>query len=168
VADPPGLTAPAARVVAVLGYSDGSTGELHRIGAARLLCASRAAGPEDVVLLTGWARRKGRLSEAELMLAAWPGATDRVVFDPRARTTAENAAQVAALARATGAREVLLVTSRWHARRATAFVRALLRGTAVRVAVACPDEPRSIRFLLHELWRWPLVPVQLLLVRHSS
>jgi uncharacterized SAM-binding protein YcdF (DUF218 family) len=170
VAGRPSLTAPASRVLAVLGYSDGSTRELHRIGAARLARAATEAHPDDVVLLTGYARRKGALSEAELMLAAWPSSTGRVICDPYARTTAENAAQIAALVRTTGAREVILVTSRWHARRAAAFVRALLRASDVRVTVVSPDEgdARSIRFLLRELWRWPLMPVQLLLVRRRT
>lgn len=166
MAEPAALTAPAAaRVVAVLGYSDRSAGELHRICSARVERAAADVRADDVVLLTGWARRKGALSEAELMLAAWPGATDRVICDPRARTTAQNAAEVAALTRATGAAEVILITSRWHAPRAAAFVRALLRGTGVPVTVVCPEEAWSIRFLLRELWRWPLVPVQLLLIR---
>jgi uncharacterized SAM-binding protein YcdF (DUF218 family) len=164
VADPSALTTPAVRVVAVLGYSDGSTRELHPIAAARLERGATEAGPDDVVLVTGYARRKGALSEAELMLAAWRGSTDRVVSDPHARTTAENAAEVAALVRKTGAREVVLVTSRWHARRAAAFVHVLLRGTGVKVTVLDVDEGRSLRFLMRELLRWPLMPAQLLRV----
>jgi hypothetical protein len=43
--------------------------------------------------------------------------------------------------------------------------RLLLRGSGVRVAVVTPDEPRSLRGVLRELVRWPLVPIQALQVR---
>lgn len=149
----------------MLGYSSGRSQELHPICAARLEWAAREVGSDDAVVLSGWAGRRRRFSEAELMLRAWPGETDRVRCDPRARTTAENAAEVAAVARELGASEVLVVTSRWHAARAGAFVRSLMRGSGVRVMIAWPDEPRSARFWLRELWRWPLVPIQLARVR---
>ena len=156
---------PVGRVVAVLGYSDGRAEGLHRICASRLQRAALEARPDDVVVLSGWARRRGRRSEAELMLGAWRGPVERVVCDPDSRTTAENAARVVALVRSLDAREVLVVTSRWHARRAQTFFRLLLRGTDVRVAIACPEEPWSARRLVPELVRWPLVPVQSLRVR---
>lgn len=152
--------APVARVVAVLGYSDGRSEGLHRICASRLERAALEARPEDLVVLSGWARRQGRLSEAELMLRAWPGSADRVVCDSDARTTAQNAAHVVALVRSLAAGEVLIVTSRWHARRAATFFRLLLRGTRVRVRTTFPDEPWSARRLARELVRWPLVPIQ--------
>jgi uncharacterized SAM-binding protein YcdF (DUF218 family) len=153
------------RVVAVLGYSDRGGDSLHGICASRLERAAAEATPEDVVVLSGWARRRGRLSEAELMLRAWSGRADRVVCDHDARTTAENAAHVVAIVREVGAVDVLVVTSRWHARRAAAMFRLLLRGSGVRVAVVTPDEPRSLRGVLRELVRWPLVPIQALQVR---
>lgn len=156
---------PGCRIVAVLGYSTGQWEALHPVCAARVQHAAQAAGPADAVVLSGWAGRRKRQSEAELMRGAWPGPSDRLVCDRHARTTAENAALVAALARTVGAADVLVVTSRWHAARAGAFFRSLLRDSGVRVAVACPDEPRSARFWLGELWRWPLVPIQLARVR---
>lgn len=159
---------PARRVVAVLGYSDGRDEGLHRVCASRLEHAAALARPEDLVVLSGWARRRGRPSEAELMLRAWPGVRDRVVCDHDARTTAENAAHVAALARSFAADEIVIVTSGWHARRATAFFRLLLRGTGVRVSATFPHEPRSRRRMARELVRWPLVPVQALRVRRTA
>ncbi len=157
---------PGCRVLAVLGYSAGGAG-LHPVCAARLERAAAEAEDDDIVVLTGWARRKGRPSEAELMTRAWRGPSEHVVVDPSARTTAGNAAQVAALARRLGAGEVLVVTSRWHAARAGVFFRALLRDTGSQVTVVCPHEPRSLRWSLRELWRWPLVPLQLARERES-
>ena len=156
------------RVVAVLGYSDGRSTGLHDVCASRLARAAREARPDDVVVLSGWARRAGRLSEAELMLRAWRGTAARVVCDSDARTTAENAAHVVALVRSLGAREVVIVTSRWHARRAATFFRLLLRDADVSVSTASPDEPCSARGLARELVRWPLVPVQTLRVRRRT
>ena len=56
-----------ARVVVVLGYSDGGRGELHPVCAARLERAAEIATSEDVVVLSGWARVSGTHSEAALM-----------------------------------------------------------------------------------------------------
>src|SRR5207247_1499323 len=100
VAQPPQVTdAGVERVIAVLGYSQGRSDGLHRVCATRVERAALEARPEDVVVLSGWARRRGRLSEAELMLRAWPGPPDRIVCGSDARTTAQNAAHVVALVR---------------------------------------------------------------------
>jgi uncharacterized SAM-binding protein YcdF (DUF218 family) len=156
---------PAGRIVAVLGYSDGRSEGLHPICAARLECAAELAAAGDLVVLSGWARRRSRLSEAELMRSAWPGPSASVVCDEAARTTAENARAVASLARRRGAREVLVVTSAWHAPRARLLFRAALRGSGVRVEVAPAGEDRPLRPTLGEAVRWPLVPLQLALAR---
>jgi uncharacterized SAM-binding protein YcdF (DUF218 family) len=148
------------RVVVVLGYSDGGTGELHEVCAARLERAAEIATPEDVVVLSGWARVPGSTSEAELMRAAWRGAAREVVVDPDARTTAENMANALNDALRVGAREVVVVTSSWHAPRAKAALRWLLRQTGVKVRSASP--PGSSRqAALRELALWPLLPFQL-------
>jgi uncharacterized SAM-binding protein YcdF (DUF218 family) len=166
VAQAPQLNAPGGRrIVAVLGYSDRRSDGLHAVCASRLERAAAEATARDVVVLSGWARRRGRPSEAELMQSAWRGPSERVVCDHDARTTAENAAQVVAIVRDIGASEVLVVTSRWHARRAAAIFRVLLRGTGVRVAIAYPPEAWSAQRLLRELVRWPLMPVQALRAR---
>lgn len=152
--------APGCRVIAVLGYSKGRVDELHPICAARLARAEQEAAGAYAVVLSGWARRKGHRSEAELMDEAWHGGDGTVVRDSHARTTAENVAHVAALARAVGAAEIVVVTSRWHASRTRAFFRSLLRGADVRVRIVWPDERRSPLFVARELVRWPLVPFQ--------
>jgi uncharacterized SAM-binding protein YcdF (DUF218 family) len=155
-------------VVAVLGYSTGRAAELHPTCAARLERAVREAEGADAVVLSGWGRRGAGLPEAELMRRAWPGPAASLVCDGSARTTAENAALVAALAKELGAAEVRVVTSSWHAARAGALFRVMLRGSHVRVSVACADDPPSTRQRLGELTRWALVPLQLALARRPD
>ena len=148
------------RVVVVLGYSDGRGGELHPICAARLETAAEVATDEDVVVLSGWARSHETPSEAELMAAAWHGSSRELVVDPDARTTVENMANALDDVLRVGAREVVVVTSSWHAPRATAALRWFLRHTGVRVRSAVPAD-RSARASLRELTLWPLLPFQL-------
>jgi len=61
----------------------------------------------------------------------------------------------------TGAREVVVVTSRWHAARAKAAFRLLLWKKHVRVSAAFPPEPRSTVAMMRELALWVVLPVQL-------
>jgi uncharacterized SAM-binding protein YcdF (DUF218 family) len=153
------------RVVAVLGYSVGRPEGLHPICAARVAHAAEIVADGDVVILSGWARRPSSPSEAELMRRAWPAEPVPEVFDHRARTTAENAAAVARLAAEVGAREVVVVTSSWHAPRARLLFRAALRDSGIRSAVDPAPGGRPLRPLLGELWRWPFLPIQLVLAR---
>jgi hypothetical protein len=148
------------RVVVVLGYSDSGRGELHPVGAARLARAAEVSTEADVVVLSGWARVPGTRSEAELMAASWQGSARELVVDPDARTTVGNAANALDDIRRVGAREVVVVTSRWHAARSKAAFRLLLRGSCIRVVGAVPDEPRSLRASMRELALWPLLPFQ--------
>lgn len=147
------------RLVAVFGYSGRQAEELHPVCRERLTLAAAEARPGDAVLLSGWARRRHSAPEAELMARAWRGAPGTVVLDRDARTTYGNAVGTAATARRLGAREVVLVTSGWHGRRASALVRAALRDTGLSVRVA-PTKERGTRVArLRELLCWPLVPV---------
>jgi uncharacterized SAM-binding protein YcdF (DUF218 family) len=152
---------PPPRVIVVLGYSDGGRGELHPIGAARLERAAELSTSDDVVVLSGWARVPGTQSEAELMAAAWRGAARELVVDPDARTTVGNAMNALNDIVRTGAREVVVVTSRWHAARAKTAFRLLLWKKHVRVSAAFPPEPRSTVAMMRELALWVLLPVQL-------
>jgi len=147
-------------VIVVLGYSDGGTGTIHSICAARVARAAEIATPDDVVVLSGWARVPHTPSEAHLMEAAWDGAAREVVLDPDAQTTVGNAVNALNDIRRVGAREVVVVTSRWHATRAKAAFRLLLRGSDVRVRAAHPVEPFALRPALRELPLWLLLPVQ--------
>jgi uncharacterized SAM-binding protein YcdF (DUF218 family) len=155
--------APATRLVAVLGYSDRRTQGLHPVCAARLERAAAEAESASVVVLSGSARGRERVPEAELMRRAWRGPEATVLSDPRARTTAGNAASVAAIAERIEASEVVVVTSGWHAPRARALFRAQLRGSGIRLSFAPAAGPRPLRALVGEAVRWPLVVPQIAL-----
>lgn len=148
------------RIVVVLGYSDGGRGELHPVCAARLERAAEVTTSDDVVVLSGWARVPDTHSEAELMRAAWRGQAREVVVDPDARTTVGNMANAMNDVLRVGAREVLVVTSSWHAPRAKVALRWLLRSTGIRVRAATPPGG-SLRAALRELPLWLLMPFQL-------
>ena len=156
------------RLVAVFGYSARRTPELHPICAARLARAVSETRPGDALLLSGWARRRSRAGEAELMRRAWQGAAGRVVLDRSARSTYGNAVGAAALARTLGVTEVVLVTSGWHGRRASSLLRAALRGSGRRVTVAATSERGPIRTRLRELGCWPIVPLLAVLAARTG
>jgi uncharacterized SAM-binding protein YcdF (DUF218 family) len=145
------------RLVAVFGYSKGVAEELHPVCAARLALAATQSRPDDAVLLTGWARR-GSQTEAELMARAWQGSAASILLDRAARTTYGNAIGTASTARRLGAREVVLVTSGWHERRASSLLRAALRGSGLRITLATTSDRGSLGTRLRELVCWPVVP----------
>ena len=149
-----------ARVVVVLGCSDGASDELHPVCAARLARAAEVTTQDDVVVLSGWARVPDTHSEAELMRAAWRGTARELVVDPDARTTVENLANALNDVLRVGARQVVVVTSSWHALRAATAMRWLLRSTGIRVRTESPAG-RSTCAALRELTLWPLLPFQL-------
>jgi uncharacterized SAM-binding protein YcdF (DUF218 family) len=155
----------AERVVAVLGYSGRDTSRLHPICAHRLARAQELAADGETVILSGWARRNGGTSEAELMQAAWqaPGAV--LHGDRTAGSTAGNAANVAAAAVALGADELVVVTSGWHRPRTRILFRAALRGRPVRLRVESAPGPRPAAVVGRELACLAAVPFQLWRVR---
>ena len=154
-----GESADRVRLIAVLGYSERSGGTLHPVCAARLARAEReVVGPGDIVVLSGWAKRGAGVTEAELMARAWTGDPRRVILDCGARSTAGNAVGIARTVRRAGAREVVLVTSGWHARRAAVLVRAALADPSVNVTLATTDEPGGFRARVREVACWPAVP----------
>jgi len=146
------------RLVAVLGYSEGSGTELHPVCAARLARAESEATTDDVVLFSGWARRGLQNAEADLMASSWTAPTRRKLVDRGARTTLGNAIGVGRAARKLGVDEVVLVTSRRHARRAALLTRASLRGSGASVRVVAADAadlPSGVR----ELAAWTIAPL---------
>ena len=147
------------RLVVVLGYSGRGEG-MHEICAARLRRAELEAREDDVVLLSGWSRTRRRASEADLMADAWTGRGAEVRLDPGARSTLENAVGAARTAEELGAREVVLVTSGWHGRRAAALLDAALAGSDVEVVLVVTEERGSTRARLREIVCWSAVPVQ--------
>lgn len=149
------------KLVVVLGYSDGRGDGLHPVCADRLRAAASEAADADAVVFTGYGRRAGSESEAELMRAAWTGPATTLICEPEARITAENATRVAALARELGAREVVVVTSWWHRLRARLLFRARLRGSGAHVRVLPAGGSWTLRLLLREAAAFALLPVQL-------
>lgn len=148
------------RVVAVLGYSRNGDRSLHPICAHRLAHAEGIATGARAVVLSGWARRHAPAGEADLMRDAWRREDVPVVLDRSAQTTAGNAAAIARLARRLGAAELVVVTSRWHARRAGVLVRAALSGSGIRVSVSSPGGPRAPLLALRDLACTAAVPIQ--------
>ncbi len=142
------------RLVAVFGCSSWRGSELHPACALRLAYAAAEATPVDAVLFSG------RPVETELMAGAWRGVSARILLDPHARSTYDNAVALARSARELGVREIVLVTSGWHGGRAEALVRAALRGFEGRLHVATTDERGSLAHRCRELLCWTLVPLQ--------
>jgi uncharacterized SAM-binding protein YcdF (DUF218 family) len=156
------------RLVAVLGYSDGSAATaLHPVCVARVARAEIEAASADVVLFSGWARNGRAASEADLMAASWSGAPRRYLVDRGARTTLENAIAVGRAARRIEADEVVLVTSSWHARRATVLVRAALLGSGARLRVAAAEETATAVRGARELVAWTVVPLLALIAART-
>lgn len=154
------------RVVAVLGYGGGGEA-LHPVCAARLRRAADVAGPDDVVVLSGWARRGGA-SESSAMHRAWRGSSARLVADPFARSTLDNVLRATTLAREVGARELVVVTSGWHARRARALARRAVRGTGLSVTVVATRERGAVRDRVRELACWAALPAQVAARRRAA
>jgi uncharacterized SAM-binding protein YcdF (DUF218 family) len=144
------------RLVAVLGYSGRRDRGLHAICEARVRHAESIVRPGDAVLLSG---------EAELMRGLW--SAGEVLLDPHARNTRQNALAVAAAAREVGADEVVLVTSRWHAPRAQALVRAAL-DSDIRVTASSPPGGAPPRLAVRELACRALLPLQLRAVQRPD
>jgi uncharacterized SAM-binding protein YcdF (DUF218 family) len=153
------------RLVAVLGYSGRRHHGLHDVCAERLRHAEELAADGDTVLLSGWARHRNGTGEAELMRAAWNGPEVTLVSDSTARSTSENAAEVAETARRLGADEVVVVTSHWHAPRARTLVRAALREPSVSVQSSSPPSRRPVALLARELVCLAALPYHLVRVR---
>jgi uncharacterized SAM-binding protein YcdF (DUF218 family) len=152
-------------VLAVLGYSDGRGNDLHPICAARVARGATLAPAAGAVLLSGWARRHGDPSEAELMRAAWNCEGPEALVDTSSRTTADSAARVAALARKLGADRVELVTSWWHAPRTWLLARVALAGSRIGLSVHRVPGPCPPRLLLRELAAYLLLPLQVVMIR---
>ena len=146
------------RLIAVLGYSSRDGGaELNRVSAARLARANEEALPGDTILFSGWRRPRRAVSEAELMSKGWNGNAGNVLLDNASRTTYGNVLAAANVARELSAREIVLVTSGWHARRASRLLEA---AHGDRVVLAATDERGTVGARIRERACWLLVPLQ--------
>lgn len=151
---------PGGLILAVLGYSTRRGHELHPVCAARVDRAVEEADAADAVILSGWARRSHLPTEADLMRRAWRHRGTPVVLDAHASTTAESAARMAPFARAVEARELRVVTSGWHVRRATYLFRRALRDTQIHVTAAHADDRPTIAQSAREIASWMAVPIR--------
>lgn len=142
------------RVVAVFGYSRRRDKDLHRICAARLAHAQGLAADARAVVLSG-------MPEAELMQAAWTGSDVELICDPEARSTAQNAANVAAAAKALDADELVVVTSSWHRLRARLLLSWALRGTGIGISVVGTGGRNPPLLVAREVVCLALLPFQL-------
>ncbi len=98
------------------------------------------------------------------MARGWSGGEDLILLDTAARTTHGNVIGAAAAARALSAREVVLVTSGWHARRAALLLRAVC---GLPVVLAATDDRGTAGCRVRELACWLFVPAQLALARRK-
>jgi uncharacterized SAM-binding protein YcdF (DUF218 family) len=126
----------------------------ERIAAAAALYAE---GGAPRVVPTGGVTRGARRAEADVMaeeLVRHGVPVDAITVEDRARTTAENAAFVAALL---GDARVWLVTQPFHARRARwLFRRAGLRPRVLHIADSMQyrDRRRALRWVTREYAAW--------------
>ncbi len=155
------------RLVAVFGYSARRVDGLHPLGVLRLRHAEQFANGAEAVVLSGWSRHGTRIGEAELMRDAWQGPDVPLICDTTARNTMQNASGVAAFARKLSVDEVIVVTSQWHAPRATALVRAALGDADISVHASSPRGSRHPRLLARELVCLAALPYQRRRVRPS-
>jgi uncharacterized SAM-binding protein YcdF (DUF218 family) len=151
------------RLVAVLGYSGRRGRGLHELCAQRLRHAEGLVAEDDAVLLSGWSRHRDDSSEAALMRHAWKVGDTEIIEDATATSTRGNAASVAETARRLGVTAVTVVTSRWHAPRARALVRAALPGTSVETSSPPGRPPATL--LARELACLAVLPYQLARLR---
>lgn len=155
------MNSKARRIIVVLGYSVGTSDQLHPICEERLVHASTIATNNDVVVLSGWARGRSSTSEAELMADAWSGVHRELVIDPTATTTVENADNSMNDIHRVGATEVVIVTSRWHAPRARAAFYWRLRPEDISLRTDWPVTSGRTRYWLREAACWLVLPFQL-------
>ncbi len=140
--------------IVVLGAGVRSDGTLGVRTTARLESALALSGrlPEATIVVTGGAVTS-QLEEGPAMadwLAARGVARARIVVEPRARHTGENADFVVPILGRLAVRRAVLVTDRNHQARARYHLRAALREQGVSLEVhpvAVPDGMRGLRRL---------------------
>lgn len=107
------------------------------------LAESRAPA---AVVFSGWAPPGRAASEAEQMLAAWPGRRDvELVVETTASTTAQNASRTLPLLLARGVTDTAVVCAAAHAPRVRYFFGRLYGAAGLRVEVsAVPLRPTPV------------------------
>jgi uncharacterized SAM-binding protein YcdF (DUF218 family) len=146
------------RVIVVLGYHEIDADGVHRLSAVcraairRAEALARDARPHAVIF-TGWSSDGGP-SEAEQMAEVWGGRADvRLICEPHASNTAENAVRSLLLLRELdGVNEVEIVCSVRHFPRVRFLFAKLYRQDDLRVRFRYVGRPLpSPALVLHEL-----------------
>jgi uncharacterized SAM-binding protein YcdF (DUF218 family) len=124
--------------------------------------AERAAAetPVEVVVFSGRSRRGG-LSEAEQMRAAWRGPDVELLVEPTASVTAENASRTLPLLLERGIDRALVVCAPLHLYRARFFFTRLYGAHGVETEFRVAPVAPSVRALLWELGAAPACRRQL-------
>jgi glucosamine-6-phosphate deaminase len=142
--------------VVVLGHREPGVSAEHRISdesRARLRRAEAACRSDHprAVVLTGYTRTPGGLSEAEQMKAEWRLPDVPALLEDAGRDTAENATRSLPLLRAMGdIASVTVVTSVWHIRAPYCFAPYRLFGLRLSFAFAFHGPwPRMLMTELH-------------------
>jgi uncharacterized SAM-binding protein YcdF (DUF218 family) len=116
--------------------------------------------PVEVVVFSGWSRR-GALSEAEQMRAAWRGPEVELLVEPTASVTAENASRTLPLLLERGIDRALVVCAPFHLYRTRFFFTRLYGAHGVETEFRVAPVTRSVRALLWELAAAPACGRQL-------
>ena len=109
-----------------------------------------AEAPVEVVVFSGRSRR-GALSEAEQMRAAWRGPDVELIVEPTASVTAENASRTLPLLLERGIGRAVVVCAPLHLYRARFFFTRLYGAHAVETEFRVAPVAPSVRALLWEL-----------------
>jgi uncharacterized SAM-binding protein YcdF (DUF218 family) len=106
--------------------------------------------PVDAVVFTGWARRGG-MSEAEQMHAAWSGPEVELVVEPTASVTAENATRTVPLLLERGIDRAIIVCAPLHLYRTRYFFTRLYGAYRIETEFRVARTRRTVGALLWEL-----------------
>jgi uncharacterized SAM-binding protein YcdF (DUF218 family) len=104
----------------------------------------------DAVVFTGWARRGG-MSEAEQMQAAWRGPEAELVVEPTASCTAENATRTLPLLLERAVKRAFVVCAPLHVYRTRFFFTRLYGAYGIAVELRVARTRRSVGALVWEL-----------------
>ncbi len=146
--------------IVVLGAPLGPGDTLTPVLAERVRAAAALfhAGGAPLVVATGGITQGARRAEAEVLGEALRAAgVDRVLVEPAALTTADNARLTAALLAPIAAQRVWLVTQPFHGRRAARLFRAAgLDPHVWHIAdsLEYSDRRRAVRWLVREYAAW--------------
>jgi uncharacterized SAM-binding protein YcdF (DUF218 family) len=104
----------------------------------------------EVVVFSGWSRR-GALSEAEQMRAAWRGPEVELLVEPTASVTAENASRTLPLLLEREIRRALVVCAPLHLYRTRFFFTRLYGAHGIETEFRVAPVTPSLRALLWEV-----------------